>query len=93
MSAFGHGPTRRETAILDLHDRRMEPDDIARELDLAPRYVRQVIASLANPPVGDWQAAARMGSAALLRALRRHHPDRCPAPPSGFGFVDEGAFV
>jgi hypothetical protein len=77
MSVFGHGPSRRETAILDMNDRGVKPNKIADQLNLSPRYVRQVIASLASPPVGNWQADARIGSDELLRALRRHHPDRC----------------
>jgi hypothetical protein len=80
MSAYGHGPTRREQAILDLHDGGRKPDDIGNELALSPRYVRDVIQRLGNPLVGDWQASAKAGSEALLRALKRHHPDRC-----GFG--------
>lgn len=93
MSALRQRPTRCEAAILDMHDRKVDPDEIAAELNLSARYVRQVIGALATPPVGDWQAAARIGSDALLRALRRHHPERCGVPPSGVGLIDEGAFV
>lgn len=77
MSVYGHGPTRREQAILDLHEEGKSLVDIGNKLDVSPHYAAQVVRSLAQPPLGDWQKSARQGSASLLRALQRHHPERC----------------
>ncbi len=77
MSAYGHGPTAREQQVIDLKEQGLEVSDIAQALNLSERYVRQVLQALFAPKVGGWQKAAQSGSANLLAALRRHHPDRC----------------
>lgn len=77
MSVYGHGPTVREQMIIDLTERGIDAAGIAERLGLSEGYVRQVAQALVAPPVGAWEAGARKGTANLLAALRRHHPQRC----------------
>lgn len=77
MSTYGHGPTAREQRIIDLKEAGNDDGFIAHELGLSERYVQQVVQALFAPPVTDWQAGARIGSASLLKALRLYHPERC----------------
>lgn len=75
-----HGPTARERAVLELAEARVPNDEIARLLELTPRYVYQVVQALLAPKLHDWQSPARRASAELLNALRSHHPERCARP-------------
>lgn len=77
MSRDHYGPSAREQAVLDLWEANRSIDEIATELDLDRLYVRRIVSMLAAPKADDWHGAARMGSKNLLRALRRHHPERC----------------
>jgi DNA-binding MarR family transcriptional regulator len=79
MSIYGHGPTVREQQILDLHDAKVAPADIAAKLEVKQSYVKYVIDSLYLPKLVDWQNPAREASGDLVAALRRHHPERCGA--------------
>lgn len=79
MSIYGHGPSPQEQSILDLWEQRVHPRRIAARVNRPETYVRSVIARLGAPSPGTWEPAARHGSAMLLEALRRHHPERCGA--------------
>lgn len=79
MSFHGHGPTVREQAILDLHEAKVAPADIAAKLEVKQSYVKYVVDTLHLPQLVDWQNPARAASDNLVAALRRHHPERCGA--------------
>lgn len=86
--AFGHGPTAREEQILSLWDAGHRPAHIAAEMGVGEPYVSNVLSRLANAGSSrKFEEMVERGSAALLRALRRHHPApthqllRVPAHP------------
>ena len=77
MSRDHHGPSAREQQVLDLWERDIAAADIAHQLDLKVDYVRRVVTMLGAPKGDDWHRSTRLASQTLLRALRRHHPERC----------------
>lgn len=69
-----------ETTIMDLHDRGVKPEAIVEETGFSLSTVRGVIGRLNVSSCSNaWQASAIQGSQALVRALRRHHAERCGA--------------
>lgn len=79
MSVYGHGPTVQEQRIIDLWEAGRKAPEIAELTGKGLSYVQRVISMLACPVPDNWHAGARQGSNDLLRALRRHHPNRCGA--------------
>lgn len=77
MSVYGHGPTRQEQRIIDLWEAGSKAGEIAEATGKGINYVQRVVSMLGRPAPDDWHAGARQGSHNLIRALRRHHPDRC----------------
>lgn len=74
--AFGHGPTEREEEILALHEAGLRPAQIAAQLGVGEPYIASVLGRLANPGASRvFEKMVAKGSAALLRALCRYHPD------------------
>ena len=74
----GHGPTRREQQVLDLQEQGLGATEIARRPELKPSYVSSILGRLGGPGSDRaWETMVRMGSASLLAAIRRHHPERC----------------
>lgn len=74
--AFGHGPTDREEQILALADAGMRPAEIAAKLGVGAPYASNVLHRLANAGTSrKFENMVERGSADLLRALCRHHPD------------------
>ena len=77
-----HGETARETQIMDLFEAGAKPPQIADELGLSTFYVRSVIYNLNDSGRDPLRLNAKTGSDALLRALRKHFPERCGASSS-----------
>lgn len=69
------GPTVRETEILDLAETGLSSAAIGERLGLAERYVRDVRSRLSVSAREPWKEDARRGSAMLLEAIHRHHPE------------------
>lgn len=67
----GHGPTQIEEAILDRADGGVSITDIAAELELPAGRVHNIIRCFREGKPDDWQADARRGSRALLKAIQR----------------------
>lgn len=82
--AFGHGPTDREEEILGLWDQKLAPLEIAERLGVGRPYIENVIARLGNAGASNpFDRMVERGSAALLDALRRHHPAIARSPDTG----------
>ena len=77
--AHGHGPTKREQQVLDLWESGKSTKAIAVELGVQVSTVKCVIDRLGG--FGDagvaFNAMVRQGSANLLAAIERFHPERC----------------
>ena len=72
--------TAREEQILDGMERGLGPTAIAAELGLSVSYVSSVVTRLTVSGSSDraWSNMVRMGSEALLAAIRRRHPEARP---------------
>ncbi len=81
-SINAHGETSRETEIMDRYEAGAKPPQIADELRVSTSYVRSVIYNLNDSGRDPLRLNAKIGSEALLRALRRHFPERCGASQS-----------
>lgn len=68
-----------EAAVMDLHDRRHTPEQIAEKLGQPLHRVRSILYYMregqAEQAFGP--KATAQSTAALLAAIRRHHPERC----------------
>jgi hypothetical protein len=74
------GLIQKERDVLSLSDRGLNRDEIIAERpDLRPAFIRDTLIRYSYNGREKWSEEARLGSADLLRALRRHHPDRCGA--------------
>lgn len=68
---LAHGLSDRERAIIDRHDAGAAIDAIAAELNLAMRYVRQVVQlyAITNHEETTWRRTAAASNAAFLAAI------------------------
>ncbi len=76
---YGLSTAQLETAIMDLFDQGLTRDDIAKRLNLRPESAEKIIGYMrigASDRRSGPEAAA-LGSASLIAAIRRHHPERC----------------
>lgn len=71
-----HGITPRERQILDAHESGAEPHEIAASMGVRCRYITNVISRFSVTAFDPWKADAKAGSAALLAAIARAHPER-----------------
>lgn len=74
-----YGISRREQQVLELRDAGLSDCAIARETGLTQKSVRSAIYRRHDDGRDAWKANAKAGSDALLRALRKHFPERCGA--------------
>ncbi|WP_141237193.1 hypothetical protein [Sphingopyxis sp. GW247-27LB] len=75
------GLLQKERDVLSLADQGLKPDEIiAARPDLRPAFIRDTVNRCSYSGRERWSEEARLGSADLLKALRRHHPDRCGVP-------------
>lgn len=66
-----------EKEILDLSDAGEKPAAIAQRLGKDVACVRAIISRYAVTACNPHENMVRRGSAALLAAIRRHHPECC----------------
>ena len=71
----GHGPSRRELQVLELQERGKKPREIAAELGLKLSVVQNILSHYCVTAAEPWKDSARAGSAALLAAIIKHHPE------------------
>jgi hypothetical protein len=75
-----NAPTGRESLVLDLYDGGLDSAAIAAKLELDPVYVVNVVNRYGSTAGSDraWNGMVALGSARLLAALRRYHPEGRP---------------
>jgi DNA-binding transcriptional regulator LsrR (DeoR family) len=71
--------TDTERAIMKLYDDGKTQPEICATLGLNARQVHRVVGMYSLGKIDRWMEDARLGSFDLLRALRRHHPNRIGA--------------
>ncbi len=69
----------REREVLALWDAGRTLDQIAVETGYPRKLVQNYVSMFAGGSDGGFGAMVRRGSAALLDALHRHHPEQCSA--------------
>jgi hypothetical protein len=79
MGREGHGATRAEAEVMDLFDAGAGVENIHIITGQKRERIKYLISVLGVTAHEPWKVDAEIGSAALLAALRRHHPERCGA--------------
>ena len=75
----GHGPTPREQEMLALQEEGLDAGEIADQLGLTRGYVTNALGRLGGTGSDRaWNDMVRHGSAQLLAALHRAHPECRP---------------
>lgn len=79
---FVYGKWRRkEHAVIDLWEAGKAPKDIAENMGIPVAAVSKILLYMRENKADQVQSPTATGrsTAALLAALRRHHPERCSA--------------
>jgi len=78
---YGITTAQLETSIMDLYDAGHSRADIAQRLGIERQTVEKVVSYMSEgaTDLATGRYATAKASAALLDAIRRHHPDRCAA--------------
>lgn len=66
-----------ERDVLDLWEGGLSTQQIVDQGVYSRRFVTNTIGMFGTTSDGGWSRMVRQGSAQLLAALRRHHPERC----------------
>jgi len=66
-----------EQRVMDLWDQGFSMERIVQHTGMTSDYVHTIVSRYSGKPDRDFEVMVRLGSLALISAIRKHHPERC----------------